>query len=350
MPQAPISRHSDARRRVLAAVHAAVQRWNLAGAPLVVGVSGGADSVALLRAFLELEDSRPVLALAHIDHQLRPSSAEDAAWLEQQGAAWGVPVVVRRVDAAAAARERGAGLEETARDLRYEALADEAEARGARFVAVAHTADDQAETVLHHLARGSGLAGAAGMEECRLLRERVRIVRPLLTIGRTDTVSYLEELGQPYRVDPSNDDPRHTRNRIRQRVLPVLEQELHPRVRESLCRFAEQCRDAQTVIDDLVRPLLAASRTTWPGSSPGSVVLECRRLEPFRRAVIQAVLVELWRQQGWPRGEMEQAHWVGLAELVRAPQARRPSLGIPGGIAVEKRDGMLVLDSRRATS
>ena len=183
-----------------------VADWPLAawdGVHVLAAVSGGADSMALLRALVAAKASAASVARSsgaagrvfagHVNHQLRGrGSDDDEAWLREECHRLGVPLVVRRSNTAALAARDGDGIEAAARDERYRLLVEMADEVGARFVATAHTRDDQAETVLFRLVRGSGLRGLAGMPRSRALSPSVTLVRPLLACGREDSRTYLK--------------------------------------------------------------------------------------------------------------------------------------------------------------
>src|SRR5262245_51646105 len=154
---------------------------------VVLAVSGGPDSVALLRAVMSLKQRAGGpgrLFVAHLHHGLQAAADEDQAWLEKLCRRWGIPIELGRADVATSAAEYGDGLEAAARDARYEFLRATAEALGARWVAAGHTADDQVETVFHRIVRGTGFAGLAGMPRARALAPSVTLVRPLLDVRR----------------------------------------------------------------------------------------------------------------------------------------------------------------------
>ncbi|MEN6451126.1 MAG: tRNA lysidine(34) synthetase TilS, partial [Thermoguttaceae bacterium] len=189
---------------------------------VVVAVSGGCDSVALLRAMVALKTGGAGrLIAAHLNHQLRPDAHADERFVVELCGRLGVPCDVGRVDVGASARG-GEGVEAAARRARYRFLEETAGRRGARFVATAHTADDQAETVLHRIIRGTGLRGLAGMSRTRPLGHAT-LIRPLLGVRHAELLAYLESLGQPFREDSSNLDLHFTRNKIRRALLPRLE-------------------------------------------------------------------------------------------------------------------------------
>ncbi|WP_235514086.1 tRNA lysidine(34) synthetase TilS [Deinococcus sp. Leaf326] len=198
-----------------------------AGERVAVGVSGGADSVALLRALL-LVGALPVAA--HLDHALREDSAQDAAWVAELAAGLDVPFGTARVDVAAVARRRGANVEEAARRVRYDFLARTARAHGAGVVLTAHTRRDQAETVLWGLLRGEATARG-------ILPVWGRVRRPWLEVPRDDLEAFLRGLGQAWREDPTNADPAYTRAWLRREVMPVLRARV-PALEEALARFA----------------------------------------------------------------------------------------------------------------
>ncbi len=213
-------------------VHNALASGGLVGrgARLLVGVSGGPDSTALLASLVELRDDCQLeLQVVHVDHGLRPESRGDGAYVRRLCARWNVPFNVRRVNVKGLRRSERLSMEAAARKARHRALLDEATASGADAIALGHTADDQVETVLLSLLRGSGLRGLAGMEEqsespfTLPSGERVPIVRPLLGVTRADVLGYLKERRLRPRQDASNADPTHLRNRVRHELLPLME-------------------------------------------------------------------------------------------------------------------------------
>ena len=213
-------------------------------AHMVLAVSGGPDSVALLHGAAHLARAGGTawrLTVAHLDHALRPDSETDATFVGELVASLGLPFVSRRTDVAALARDEHRSLEEAGREARYRFLAEAAGIDG--LVATAHTADDAAETVLINLLRGSGLAGVSGMPA-----RRGHVVRPLLSERRAALRSLLDGAGVPYRDDPSNLDPAYLRNRVRHELLPMLER-LRPAAVESVARFAELAAADDAVLD-----------------------------------------------------------------------------------------------------
>lgn len=234
----------------------------------LVAVSGGADSTCLLDVLVTLYGPARIVA-AHVDHGFRPDSARDADHVAALAERLGVACEIVRVDGPSFAREHHLGLELAGRILRYEALAHVAARYRAGRVATGHTRDDSAESMLMHLIRGSGLAGLRGIPPSQLLdveslgavggRERsgmptprLRVIRPLLRVGRADTGAYCHARGLAWVADPTNDDPGHLRNRVRHHLLPVL-RTYNPAVDAALERTANVLREDAAWIERYVR-------------------------------------------------------------------------------------------------
>ena len=197
---------------------------------VVVAVSGGADSVALLRAMHALKQMHGgcgELIVGTLNHGVRgEDAAKDVAWLRALCEELKLRLCVETADVQSLVSEQGDGFEAAAQTARYDFLRRTAESLGARFVATAHTANDQVETVLHRIVRGTGIAGLRGIQRSRPLSESVTLVRPLLDLSRGQVVEYLSSLGQSYRTDGTNADTAFTRNRIRHELLPNLRRNL----------------------------------------------------------------------------------------------------------------------------
>ncbi|WP_291423010.1 tRNA lysidine(34) synthetase TilS [Deinococcus sp.] len=211
-----------------------------AGQAPVVGVSGGADSVGLLRALL-LVGARPVVA--HFDHALRPDSARDAEWVAALAHDFGLPFETLRVEVAAVARKRGWNLEDAARRLRYDFLTRTARQHASIGILSAHTRRDHAETVLMRLLRGEAVLSG-------ILPQYGRVYRPWLDISRAEIEALLLELGQGWREDPTNADPAYTRAWLRSEVMPVLTARV-PRLEENLARVGRYSQQDDEVLEAL---------------------------------------------------------------------------------------------------
>jgi tRNA(Ile)-lysidine synthase len=308
---------------------------------MVVAVSGGPDSVALLRVLAGIVSGR--LVVAHLNHCLRgPASDADEAFVGRLVEALRPATPARlefcsdRRDVAAAAV--GDNLEAVARRIRYDWLADVAKAEGVAWVATGHTADDQAETVLFRLLRGAGLAGLAGIAPRRPLAPGVELVRPLLNVTRADVLTYLESLGQDYREDASNADHRFARSRIRHELLPLLAERYNPRVRDVLCRLAEQAADARREIDAVVVGLIQAAER--PRAGP-MLVFDRAILAAAPRPRLRSLWRRVWEREGWPRQAMGFAEWDRLAELCGGgPEV----IDLPGRIRARRRGAVVQID------
>ena len=256
-----------------------------AGDRVVVAVSGGPDSMALLHALWELRDRLGLtLEVAGVDHGLRPEASRELDLVRERAAALGLPFFALAVDAAGARRQGRASLQDAARRVRLGALAELATRRGAAAVALGHQADDQAETVLQRIIRGTGLDGLRGIPY-----RRAPFVRPLLDVRRREVLRYLARRSIPFVEDPSNADPRFARARLRHRVLPALREE-NPRVAEALVGLAAAARAGGRAAPEVPasvgrRAAAVVERLKARGGSGGVDVAGGRRLEVSYGAV-----------------------------------------------------------------
>ncbi|NLV23800.1 MAG: tRNA lysidine(34) synthetase TilS [Deltaproteobacteria bacterium] len=210
------------------------QRLFLGGETVLTALSGGPDSVALLGLLRAVAGAFGLrLRAAHLDHGIRSEAAKDREFVEELCGLWGVPLDVERIDVPRMARQRRQGIEEAARDLRRSYLLRVADEKGCDLIALGHHLDDQAETVLHRLLRGSGPTGLAAMRP-----RSGRFIRPLLPFSRWQILDYLQKKSIVFVEDVSNRDCRYTRNRIRHQLLPLL-REFNPVIEEQLGRLAE---------------------------------------------------------------------------------------------------------------
>ena len=303
------------------------------GSPVLCAVSGGADSVCLLAW---LREQGVDLHAAHFDHRLRGEESQgDAAFVEELCRDWSVPFRLGGGDVAAFAKKEGLTVEEAARRLRYAFLEEEGAGLGPKtVVAVAHTADDNAETLLWNLVRGTGLKGLGGIPPDRPLG-RVRLVRPFLTTTRAEIEEWLTRRGLPHREDSTNGELKYTRNRLRRQVMPVL-RELNPRAAEKMAETARQLRELDLDLDRQAEELLTAARwqdrdLTFPlpllrGASPS--------LGP---RVVQGLLDRL----GVGKKDFGAVHLTAILTL--KPGGR---LDLPTGVGVRAKGGLLILTQR----
>lgn len=294
--------------------------------PVMVACSGGADSLALLLAVVREAPRHGwhVIGVT-VDHGLQTGSAEHATEVVAQMAAIGAAET-------AAVRVRvvhdGRGVEAAARQARYAVLTEMADRFAALTVALGHTRDDQAETVVMGLTRGGGGRALAGM---RPRFDGFR--RPLLTITRKQTEAVCRDEGWAFWSDPHNEDPRYLRARVRHRVMPVLDAELGPGVVDNLARTAEQLREDMGYLDEVAAVELSAART-----APNS--LSVAAVEPLPVPIRRRVLREAAVANGAIAAETFRVHVIALEDLLMGPSGRQVQL--PGHVHVTKTEGQVV--------
>lgn len=317
---------------------------------LVVAVSGGPDSVALLRLLLAGREGRVPLPLviAHLNHQLRgvDSDADEAfvIALHASLSAAGAPVLelaCHQQDVAAEARAAGANLEATARAIRYRWLAEVARAHGMAWVATGHSASDQAETVLHRLLRGAGLTGLRGIAPRREIEPGVSVVRPLLGATRAEILKYLASLNQPWCQDRTNDDLKFTRNRIRHQLLPLLAEQYNPGIAAVLVRLAHQAEELHREEQVAAAALLQQAERPRAGAL---IILDIAILKKASRPGLRALFRLVWQREGWPVDAMGFEAWQRLADVALGSC---PAVDLPGPIHARHRRGVIQISTQR---
>ncbi|MBQ8585635.1 MAG: tRNA lysidine(34) synthetase TilS [Butyricicoccus sp.] len=281
------------------------QRLTEPGQRILVALSGGADSTALLLCLRALGYDT---AAAHLNHCLRGSESDrDEDFVRALCARLDVPLTVERADVRAHAAAQKTGIEEAARHLRYAFLEETADRVGADRIATAHTADDNLETVLFHLVRGTGAQGMAGIPPCR-----GRIIRPLLHVTRDKIEAYLAEQGQDYVTDSSNLTDHHTRNRIRHQVVPAL-REIAPHAARSAVRMCEQVRRDTECLEQLAE----SCRIPNALIENGEAVIDRRALRDLHEALQSRVLRQTLERLGLPMTAVSARHIEMLLRLLR---------------------------------
>lgn len=314
------------------------------GTNVLLAVSGGADSVALLRGVAELQTKLELqVVVAHLNHQLRGAeSGADEQFVAELCERQQVPVLLGRENILQIAENERTGVEETARRVRYQFLKESAAKAGARFVATAHTADDQAETILHHLLRGTGLAGMRGIARERELSADLQLIRPLLFATRAEIEAYLASIRQDFRSDTTNSDTTYTRNRIRSSLLPLLERDYNPQVRDALLRLGEQAGDLQDAVEQLAARFVEQATEQRDESTSR---LNADVLRDLPRHLLRECFSHLWKEMNWPRQRMGFAEWDRLAGLALNGGAAN----LPGNIDVRARGRLIVLSKGERT-
>ena len=295
--------------------------------PLVVGVSGGADSVCLLHILTRLRDAMGVdLHVAHLNHQLRGVESDtDAEFVSHLAHELGAPITIQSCDVESYQTEKRCSLEEAAREVRYAFFANVAHSIGANTVAVGHTVDDQAETVLMHLIRGSGLLGLRGMlplSQWHLLDGTpLTVIRPLLDADREETESYCAACGLAPRSDSSNISKEYLRNRIRSELMPRL-LEYNPKMPRALCRTADLIADDIAYFDEVVIQL-------WDvvvEKSPSGIVLDNQAFSDLPPALRRHLLRAMIGQLRGSLRDIGQRHIESLMMMMLRPAGKKLSL------------------------
>ncbi len=311
--------------------------------PIVLGVSGGPDSLALLHLLRSIR--RPEgLIVAHLDHGLRPGSAEEATSVA--AAASGLRFFAERADVSGLARVQGLSVEEAGRQARYIFLADLARREGAAAVVVGHHADDQAETILMHFLRGSGLAGLAGMREAGPLpgHDGLWLVRPLLQITREEIEAYCVKNGLEPIIDASNADPTFFRNRLRHELLPLLES-YNPHIRQRLRQMGEIVGADEELLRELTETVWRENASVDLGSAV-ELDREAWLAQPLalRRRALRRALAHL-------RPDLRDVGFKALeaARSVAEQGQTGATATLPGGVSLRVSYGKLLMNSEPTT-
>lgn len=304
----------------------------------LLGVSGGPDSVALLRGMLQLQAEFGMhVEVAHFNHGLRGgASDEDQAWVEQCSLELKVPCHVGFAISSSETPSRVVSSENALREQRLDFLLATARQREIDTICLGQHRQDQIETLLHRLARGTGMRGLAGIPAVRLMAPGYRLLRPLLECSRDEILAYLASLSQDYRIDHTNDEIDYTRNLIRHELLPLLEQ-VHPQAGLNLLRLHAQIQDHL----EFLQPFLARlEQESLLNRTPHLLQLRLLPLQAAAPLLVRELFVTLWDEQHWPRAGMTQQHWRTLADFVHV---RSETLQLPGYITARKRALMLIL-------
>ena len=325
-----------------------IQNLGLAGSSVVIAVSGGADSVALAHAFSTIQKEESLsLVIAHFNHQWRGEASEqDLQWVSELAQALNIPFHSGSAEPLNSTEGRNSQKapqsEETARELRYRFLHQTALQLESPHIALGHTSDDNVETILFHLLRGTGLRGLRGIPFTRSLDEEVTLVRPLLDVSRSEIEEWLHSRNHSYLVDPSNENLKYSRNRIRHELLPLLEQNYHADVKENVLSLAHQVIETHECLVFSARKLLEESllqrgNARWELNS--NVLLK------YPRHLIRETFVLIWMEQNWPRKKMRFDHWDALANVV----FQGGSIMVAGSVLARKRKEIIILEKQSTT-
>jgi tRNA(Ile)-lysidine synthase len=321
--------------------------WFRPGMRAGAAVSGGADSVALLRLLVELRAELGVVVSAvHFNHKLRGKASDaDEQFVAALAETLGVTLHIGRADVAAKAKREKANLEEAARRARYAFFARLAEQGVVAVVATAHTLDDQAETVLAHILRGTGVAGLSGIHPVSR-----QVVRPLLGFRREELRKYLRAKKQTWREDATNRDTTRTRARMRTKLLPLLARQFNPAVAEHLAALADRAREHSGLVEYLTARLFSEVVTMDGGRARVGLadLLSPLGTPPAGAAgVLQARLIqEIVERTRERRGQILSGHIESIVQLAKNGDPGK-RLQIPGGIDVLREREALVFQPRK---
>lgn len=303
--------------KVLQSVHTVLSSVPSQASSILAAVSGGSDSVTLLLALRQTLPEPAMIHVAHLNHQLRGEESDaDQQFVEQICEKLNVQRHVKSMNVQELANQQGENLESMARRLRYDWFLELAQEFDIPLIATGHTADDQAETVLHRLIRGTGFQGLSGIARQRELAPNKLLIRPLIEVTRREIEAFLDEQSQSAREDSSNADVQFTRNRIRHELLPLLT-EYNPAIRDVLCRLANQ---ASETYHEEEREAMEALHQCEKPKAGSVIILELARLQTFSRFRCRSLFRFLWMREHWPRGAMGREHWNRLESLVHDEQ------------------------------
>ena len=303
---------------------------------VILAVSGGADSVAMLRsvAALRPDDSIGDLHVVHINHGWRGEHSDgDQEFVVDLCARWNIECHCIGMPA-------GLRTEEEARNQRYQTFHEKACELGARYVFMAHTQDDQIETLIDRVFRGTGLSGLLGIPRTRRLDHGITLLRPMLLHRRAEVIDYLQDLGQDYREDSSNQTLDYKRNRIRNELLPLLKLQYHSEADQAVLRLKEMASELFEYLSTDAKKLVDQALVSCDEQQ---LTLDCRCFAGVASVVVREALLQVWQQAKWPRQGMTRSHWLQLEAIVLSTSE---AVMFPGSIRAEKNGEQLLLTRR----
>lgn len=304
-----------------------VESWK--NAKVLVAVSGGPDSVALLLFLAKIAHQHSIadnLVVAHCNHQTGEQNKHDQRFVNQLSDQMGLPFVAIRRGGKNDISSGGPSSEESLRNFRYHALIQAAQDAAARYIVTGHTKDDQIETVLFRLCRGTGIFGLSGIRSLRVT-DGISVIRPMLEITRKEILAFLSELNQSFQLDPSNSSNHYTRNFLRNEVLPLIDCKFGKQFRDSFSRLSEQAVELEHFLDSLAQEFASQEAI-------GTQVIDVSRLRQQHDVLIRHALKLLWRGMGFPEKEMTREKWMLLGKLVKLDGDG--TIQLPGQITVRK--------------
>lgn len=318
---------------------------------ILIGVSGGSDSVALTRIIQSLVTQPNYVSIAHFNHQLRGENSDaDEEFTERLAAECGFRFFCERSNSALLQTEkeqsnrtssnRGEGLESLARKDRYEFFCRIAKQIGARYLALAHTRDDQVETILHRIFRGAGWRGLQGIPSSRELETGITLIRPFVKTDKATILEYLDNCGQDFRTDESNFSGEFTRNRIRNELIPLINEIFDKDITESVESVAEISRD----VADYLSPQIEDSferhiKISKHESNPAEIrIVHSAGLETL---ILTEVLHSAWKKCGWPLQQMTRQKWMLLCQQIQTSEPNH--INLPGNLTSHAVDASTIV-------
>lgn len=317
------------------------------GEKILIGVSGGPDSIALLHGLHQLsEKNKWSLFVVHVNHQLRGEESErDACYVQDCCRKWGIPCQVEKVDVQGVLQTEGGNRQAIARTLRYDAFRRTAKRWQLKKLALAHHADDQVETILMRFLRGTGVTGLAGMERLREW-DGIQLIRPMLSISRQAIESYCEEEELSPRLDQSNFSLDYTRNRIRLQLLPILTS-YNSQVKEAILQLSEMIREEENVWEELVQQAMSQvvkEKNDWSYTMEVSSFLH---LPVALQRRIGKLILNCLLKQGNHEVTLESVEQLRKLAAHSSPSA---SIHLPGNLKAERNYHLLRLSLPHAES
>jgi tRNA(Ile)-lysidine synthase len=317
-----------------------LQRLNVAGQGMLLAVSGGSDSMAMLHAVVRLREQLKLtqLEVAHLNHGLRGSDSDgDADFVRQICNELHVRCHVEVMSAGTLQQTSRGSLEEAARRVRYQFLERVAMDRGIQNITTAHQLQDQNETIIFNLLRGTGLRGLRGIPQIRQVSPYLRLIRPMLSISKEVIQTWLRDQSLVFREDGSNEEMDFARNRIR-RMMSQLPDENGDALNR---RLAELSQQANQTIQSLDAAAVEILRVSVLDSSASTIRLRRSSLLQWPEPLVRHALSSVWSTNGWPQQQMNRDHWLRLSRIIREGTPRRCTF--PSAIELQIRRDLAVL-------
>lgn len=317
-----------------------LERLNVAGQGMLLAVSGGSDSMAMLHAVVRLQDRLKLVQLevAHLNHALRGADSDgDAAFVQQICRELQVRCHVEVMSAGTLQQASRGSLEEAARRVRYQFLERVAMDRGIQNIATAHQSQDQNETIIFNLLRGTGLRGLRGIPQIRQVSPYLRLIRPMLSISKEMIPNWIRDQSLAFREDGSNEEMDFARNRIR-RLMSQLPDEDGDALNRRLSELSHQ---ANQTIQSLDAGAVEILRVSVLETSESTIRLRRNCLLQWPEPLVRHALNSVWSTAGWPQQQMNRDHWLRLSRIIREGTPRRCTF--PSAIELQIRRDLAVL-------